>query len=120
MNFCLGPFALVAAARLRCCCNLRKSKGRLRPTQKQMRGKQMEAQKRPLLLAIATQRQKGKGKGRGRSKCGLTQKRGTRSRASAQMSIPLLVSPGEPLLLRCGPRLCNSSTSNAQLYVHNS
>jgi hypothetical protein len=36
-----GPFALVAAARLRCCCNLRKSKGRLRPTQKQMRGKQM-------------------------------------------------------------------------------
>jgi hypothetical protein len=53
-----GPFALVAAARLRCCCNLRKSKGRLRPTHK--RGKQMEAHKRPLLLAIATQRQKGK------------------------------------------------------------
>jgi hypothetical protein len=69
-----GPFALVAAARLRCCCNLRKSKGRVRPTHK--RGKQM----RPFCLGFARLRcccNLRKSKGR----LGPSQKRGEQMEA---------------------------------------
>jgi len=57
-----------------------------------MRGKQMEAQKRPLLLAIATQRQKGKrggSKWRPEAKANKN-KNGTFLRGNVTFSLPNL------------------------------